>query len=105
MNIFNLDIDELEDYVSTPERPKWIGQHMKSYIQQYRLIKKSNKLNVQYKSNILEESIRIEFNPSFHFFRKLFSSELAEVTGRESKVVDYMRWQEPKMLFTYVKNY
>jgi hypothetical protein len=56
------------------------------------------------KLNGIERDINII--PSFHFYRKLFASELYKRSGKDAAgTVEYMKWAHADRLFDYIKMY
>jgi hypothetical protein len=107
VNIFSLDIEELEELVSDEGEYIWIGEAigLKSYFTAYKALKKNqNELKMKYKRNEDEELTSVFSRPAFHFFRKLFASEYYRKFGIAS-AVDKLKWKNINLFFQYVKEY
>lgn len=111
-NLFGFHLAEVLELVSeSPRRPEWLGPSIgMTYKRLYNTIKKEFSAEISYKASKREVAFRTHFSPSFHFFRKLYSAELAFQTEGNpalavAKVTDDMQWQSSNMLMHYVKDY
>lgn len=107
LNIFNLDVDELMDEVSEDfTTPRWLFED-ETYSRLYRTLKNggTEPLATTYYVSRLERPKDVDFIPSFHFYRKLFSAELNNHVKDAFELLDYMKWESIGVASQYVKTY
>lgn len=114
INPFKLDISDLTSKSNDMYASKRFYRPISSYFEKktykklYAALKKEHgTFRVYYlnsKLNAIEKEINII--PSFHFFRKLFASELYYTLGKDTVMtVEYMKWSKMERLLDYVKAY
>ena len=110
-NIFGLDIDEIISISEGSEynNPKYLADEIgiRTYKQALlRLKKVAKETKVKYRRRESEAGYTRYYIPAFHFYRKLFATELYHRTGKDFlTTVDYMRWKNLNMVLKYVKEY
>jgi len=111
VNLFNVDITEFEPLINEDmQNPKMFfadGLEVKSYSAAFKRLKKVvDEVKVKYRQHEDEASITRYYKPSFHFYRKLFASELNRAYNYNFlKTVDYMKWRNINIILQYVKDY
>ncbi len=116
-NIFNLDVREIYSFSNDVDteiqrlRPLATFLNEKEYNRLYRILKKETSNHVPFRvyyMNSKLSAIEKEVNiiPSFHFFRKLFVSELYFKLNKDIVyTVEYMKWSNLKRILDYSKAY
>jgi len=113
INLFDLpvyDIYKTANDIDTPIRslrPFFTYLRKKTYVAYFLSLKK---FDIPFRVYYLESKLagiekEISIMPSFHFYRKLFVSELYEKTKDMPFAVEYMKWSQPNRIFDYVKAY
>lgn len=115
LNLFNIDKSEVFDCSNDMDTEPNMLRPFSSYLSKkyhlafYRALHKFGKganFRVYYlntKLSGIERDVRIL--PSFHFYRKLFASELYRVNKDVAGTVEFMKWKDIRRFFDYVKMY
>jgi len=110
-NLFKISVSELEDLINDemlkPDVFVAEGLSIFDYNNVYNRLKKEEmRLKVKYRASQKEASVNMYFNPSFHFYRKLFASEYSlQHNHNILKTIDFMKWSKLDMILHYVKDY
>lgn len=116
INLFDMNIKDVyscANDMSTPKhllRPLSSYFELKNYWQFYNSLKK-NTDKISFRVYYLDSKLsgiekQVNIIPSFHFFRKLFASELYYKLQKDPILtVEYMKWSQMNRLIDYVKMY
>jgi hypothetical protein len=114
LNILNLDIYELldksNDIQTPPNQMRPFSSYLtkKYYIAYYRALKKKGecRFRVNYMNSKLDNIEKeISITPTFHFYRKLFVSELYNKTKDIDYTIDVLKWTNINRMVDYTKSY
>jgi len=117
LNLFKLDVSDILENVNDVDEPirKWkpftIDFKKRRYDEFFRSLKNAyTTLNMRFRVYYLESKLSgivktVEIVPSFHFYRKLFVSELYKRTRDITASVEYMKWSKLERLLDYSKAY
>jgi len=103
----DLNVGWMSDYISDdPFTPTWLFEGCE-YKKLWAEIKKLPKMEVSYFRGKYMKSVKVTYNPSFHFFRKSFVAQsiltIPDSFRDAFHLAKYMCWDNVNELFSYYK--
>lgn len=104
LNIFKLDMAFVSDIISSSWNEPFFPFKMK-YHTLYHRLKKLPPFETYYIVSKYETPKKVEYTPSFHFFRKAFTVKSAEFFKTPMDLANYMKWDKLDMVLQYYRIY